>query len=58
MTEKQKTELKVAELTVLRSFILVSRMDRIRDDYIRGLTVWKSYEGVQVKMVWTYAEER
>ncbi|XP_063881686.1 uncharacterized protein LOC135111938 [Scylla paramamosain] len=38
LTKKQEAELKVAELKMLRFALEVTRMDKIRNDYIRGTT--------------------
>ena len=36
LTKRQEAEMEVAELKMLRFLLLVTRMDKIRNEYIRG----------------------
>ena len=50
LTKRQEAEMEVAELKMLRFASGVTRMDKIRNEYIRGTP--------QAEVVWTCTEER
>ena len=61
LTKRQEAEMEVAELKMLRFSLGVTRMDKIRNEYIRGTAqVGKFGEKTRGKteMVWTPTEER
>ena len=61
LTKRQEAELEVAELKMLRFSLGVTRMDRIRNEYIRGtVQVGRFGDKVrgEIEMVWTCAQER
>ena len=60
LTKRQEVELEVAELKMLRFSLGVTRMDRIRNEYIRGTAqVGRFGDKVrgEIEMVWTCAQE-
>ena len=44
LTKRQEAEMEVAELKMLRFSLGVTRMDKIRNEYIRGQRRWDSLE--------------
>ena len=61
LTKRQEAEMEVAELKMLRFSLGVTRMDKIRNEYIRvgkGGKVWRENSGGKTEMVWTPTEER
>ena len=61
LTKSQEAEMEVGELKMLRFSLGVTRMDKIRDEYIRETAqVGKFGENSRGKteMVWTPTEER
>ena len=44
LTKRQEAEMEVAELKMLRFSLGVTRMDKIRNEYIRGQHRWESLE--------------
>ena len=57
LTKKQEAELEVAELKMLRFSLGVTRMDKIKNEYIRG-TAHVKYFGDKTKMVWACEKKR
>ncbi|KAK3548418.1 hypothetical protein QTP70_012839 [Hemibagrus guttatus] len=61
LRKRQESELEVAELKTLRFSLGVTRLDRIRNEYIRGTAhvgrLGDKVMGGQIKMVWTCSEE-
>ncbi|KAK3523486.1 hypothetical protein QTP86_033978, partial [Hemibagrus guttatus] len=61
LRKRQESELEVAELKRLRFSLGVTRLDRIRNEYIRGTAhvgcLVDKVSGGQIKMVWTCSEE-
>ena len=62
LTKRQEAEMEVAELKMLRFSLWVTRMDTIRNEYIRGTSqvgrfVEKNTRG-KTEVVWTCTEER
>ena len=61
LTKRQEAEMEVAELKMLRFSLGVTRMDKIRNEYIRDSTcgkVWRENTRGKTDMVWTPMEER
>ena len=62
LTKRQEAEMEVAELKMLRFSLGVTRMDKIRNEYIRwdstGGKVWRESTRGKTEMVWTPSEER
>ena len=63
LTKRQEAEMEVAELKMLRFSLGVTRMDKIRNEYIRGTDstggkVWRENSRGKTEMVWTPTEER
>ena len=63
LTKRQEAEMEVAELKMLRFSLGVTRMDMIRNRYIRGTAQVgkfgeKTREAILTEMVWTPTEER
>ena len=61
LTKTQEAEMEVAELKMLRFSLGVTRMDKIRNEYIRdstGGTVWRENTRGETEVVWTCTEER
>ena len=63
LTKRQKAEMEVAELKMLRFSLGVTRMDKIRNEYIRGTAqVGRFGERETTRgetgVVWTCTEER
>ncbi|KAK3506625.1 hypothetical protein QTP70_011141 [Hemibagrus guttatus] len=56
LRKRQESELEVAELKMLRFSLGVKRLDRIRNEYIRG-TAHVGRLGDKVREVWTCSEE-
>ena len=57
LTKRQEAEMEVAELKMLRVSLGVTRMDKNRNECIRG-TVWRENTRGKTEMVWTCTEER
>ena len=55
LTKKQEAELKVAELKMLRFSIDVTRVNKIKNEYIRG-QYKKQIEGNKINMIWSHFE--
>ena len=60
LTKRQEAEMEVAELKMLRFSLGVTRMDNIRNEYIRGTggKVWRENTRGKTEMVWSPTEER
>lgn len=60
LKKRQEAELKVAELKMLRFALGVTRMDRIRTEYIRGPAQvgWLTDKASEIVLVRTCAEKR
>ena len=63
LTKRQEAEMKVAELKMLRFSLGVTRMDKIRNECIRGTAqtcgkVWRENTRGKTEIVWTPSEER
>ena len=61
LTKRQEAEMEVAELKMLRLSVGVTRMDNIRNEYIRGTALvgrcWRANSRGKAEVVWTCAEE-
>ena len=57
LTKRQEAEMEVAELKMLRFALGVTRMDKIRNEYIRGYLDKKTREA-RLRWKWTCTEER
>ncbi|KAK3517403.1 hypothetical protein QTP70_008931 [Hemibagrus guttatus] len=61
LRKRQESELEVAELKMLRFSLGVTRLDRIRNEYIRGTAhvgrLGDKVREARLKMVWTCSEE-
>ena len=51
LTKRQEAEMEVAELKMLRFSLGVTRMDKIRNEYI--WTVWRENTRGETEVVWT-----
>ena len=62
LTKRQEAEMEVAELKVLRFSLGVTRMDKIRNEYIRGTAqvgrFGEKTQGDKTEVVWSCTEER
>ena len=60
LSKGQEKELEVAELKMLRYSLGVTKLDKIKSEYIRGMahvTRLRQAERRETKMVWTHDEE-
>ena len=59
LAKRQEAEMEVAELKMLRFSFGVKRMDKMRNEYIRGTAqVGKFGEKTRLILVWSPSEER
>ena len=52
LTKRQEAEMEVAELKMLRFSLGVTRMDKIRNEYIRGQHRWDGLESKLERQDW------
>ena len=62
LTKRQEAELEVAELKMLRFSLGVTKMEKNRNEYIRGTAqvgrFWRENTRGETEVVWTCTEER